>query len=214
MIPVKRFGAAKQRLSPGLDQEPRAALAAAMLEDVLDAIGDATALSEVIVVSGEPAAARAARARGLLLVDDDDSGHSEAAARGAGVALDRGADAVVMLPGDCPLLDASELDAAVARISPRRLAIAPDRHGTGTNGLLVAPPDGIRPAFGPGSRDRHAALGRAAGLEVAVEQLSSLALDLDTPADLEAIRAELADHPGRAPRTAAALGDPFRETGA
>ena len=39
-------------------------------------------------------------------------------------------------------------------------AVIPDRHGTGTNGLLMSPADAIGPAFGPGSCDRH--LDRAA----------------------------------------------------
>jgi 2-phospho-L-lactate guanylyltransferase len=202
IIPVKRFGSAKQRLAPALEPEWRIALAAAMLDDVLDAIGSADALSEVIVVSGEEAARRAARERGVLVVDDDDGGHSEAAVRGVELALELGAEAAAMLPGDCPLLDPAELDAALGRMSPGRVAIVPDRHGTGTNALLLAPPDAITPAFGPDSRRRHEALVAAAGLEAAVEPLPSLGLDLDTPADLDALRAELARDPSRAPRTA------------
>ncbi len=40
------------------------------------------------------------------------------------------------------------------------MTIVPDRHGTGTNALLLAPPQAIAPAFGPGSCERHAAPGR------------------------------------------------------
>jgi len=206
IIPVKRFGSAKQRLAPALEPEWRIALAAAMLDDVLDAVGAAAALSDVIVVSGEGAARDAARERGALVVEDDDTGHSEAATRGVKHALELGAETVAILPGDCPLVDPSELDAALARMSPRRVAIVPDRHGTGTNGLLLAPPDAITPAFGPDSRRRHEALVAGAGLEGAVEPLRSLGLDLDTPADLDALRAELRRDPAQAPHTAAELG--------
>ena len=41
--------------------------------------------------------------------------------------------------------------------------IVPDRHGSGTNALLLDPPTVITPAFGPGSFARHAALAAAAG---------------------------------------------------
>ena len=112
-----------------------------------------------------------------------------------------------MLPGDCPLLDPAELDDAISRVAPGRVAIVPDRHGTGTNALLIAPPEAIAPSFGPDSRRRHESLARDAGVRVAVEALPSLGLDLDTPDDLEALRAELRADPTRAPRTAAALGE-------
>ena len=88
--------------------------------------------------------------------------------------------------------------------------IVPDRHGTGTNGLLLAPPDAIAPSFGPGSCERHRALARAAGVACRVERVPSLLLDIDTGADLDVLRARLAGHPARAARTRAVLGQPER----
>ena len=85
------------------------------------------------------------------------------------------------------------------------MAVVPDRHGTGTNALVLAPPDAIGPAFGPGSCARHAERGQRAGHAVEVERLDSLALDLDTPADLAELIAALGRDPDRAPATAAAL---------
>jgi 2-phospho-L-lactate/phosphoenolpyruvate guanylyltransferase len=95
-----------------------------------------------------------------------------------------------------------------------RVAVIQDRHGTGTNGLLLCPADAIGPAFGPGSADRHRERAERAGFEVVTEPLSSMALDLDTPDDLEALAAELAERPERAPRTAEALAGLGRATGA
>jgi 2-phospho-L-lactate/phosphoenolpyruvate guanylyltransferase len=211
IVPVKRFVAAKRRLEAALEPDSRAALADAMLGDVLAAVERSARLEHVIVVSDEPAVGQAARARELeLLGDPPAAGHSEAAARGVARAIDRGASAVAMLPGDCPLLDAGELDAALARVAPNRVGIVPDRHGTGTNALLLAPPDAIEPAFGEGSRARHEDLARAAGREVAIEPLDSLALDVDTPDDLAALREILRASPQRAPRTAAVIHEPAR----
>ena len=84
----------------------------------------------------------------------------------------------------------------------RYVAVVPDRHGTGTNALVLSPPDAIRPAFGEGSRDRHVAAAREAGIPFAVEELPSLALDLDTPADLVALatRARIRARRGQADR--------------
>jgi 2-phospho-L-lactate guanylyltransferase len=86
-----------------------------------------------------------------------------------------------------------------------RVAVVPDRHETGTNALLMAPPDAIGPAFGEDSCERHLDRAERAGWNAAREQLDSLALDIDTPGDLAELRAVLAATPERAPRTAAAL---------
>jgi 2-phospho-L-lactate/phosphoenolpyruvate guanylyltransferase len=209
IIPVKRFTAAKQRLDAALEPQARESLAAAMLGDVLAAVERSSSLERVIVVSDEPGVRGVARAPGVeLLGDPSDADHSRAAARGVEEALGHDADAVVLLPGDCPLLDPDELDAALSRVAPKRVGIVPDRHGTGTNALLLAPPDAIEPAFGEDSRARHERLARAAGEKVAIERLDSLALDVDTPDDLAALREVLSRSPGRAPRTAALLHAP------
>src|SRR5690242_5229640 len=90
-----------------------------------------------------------------VLRDPADQGHSEAATLGIVRARALGADCAALLPGDCPLLDPSELDSALDRVAAGRVGVVPDRHGEGTNALLLAPPDAIGPAFGPGSRSRH-----------------------------------------------------------
>jgi 2-phospho-L-lactate/phosphoenolpyruvate guanylyltransferase len=205
ILPVKRLAAAKQRL--GLDGERRRTLVTAMLEDVLEAIGEARQVERTLVVTRERAAERIAAAAGAeVIADPADESHPEAALIGIRRALDLGAESVVLLPGDCPLLDPRELDSLLSATGERHVAVVPDRHGTGTNALVLSPPDAIRPAFGEGSRDRHVAAARAAGIPFFVEEVESLALDLDTPADMIALTRELDSGRGRAPRTAKALG--------
>jgi 2-phospho-L-lactate guanylyltransferase len=207
ILPVKRFGAAKSRLAAGIERERRAMLAAAMLEDVLEAIAAARTIERTIVVTAEPHAAELAGAAGAeVLSDFADEGHSEAALAGIAAAEARGADCVVLLPIDCPLLDPRELDRLLTGVPGHYVAVVPDRHGTGTNALVLAPPSAIRPAFGEGSCARHVAAAREAGVPYGVEELASLGLDLDTPADVVALTRELEANPGRAKRTAKALG--------
>jgi 2-phospho-L-lactate/phosphoenolpyruvate guanylyltransferase len=207
ILPVKRFGEAKSRLAGGLDAERRSALAAAMLEDALEAIGAARTIERTIVVTREPRAVELAQAAGAeTLSDFADEGHSEAALAGLAAAEARGAGCAVLLPIDCPLLDPRELDRLLTGVPELYVAVVPDRHGSGTNALVLAPPSAIRPAFGEGSRARHVAAARAAGVPYGVEELASLGLDLDTPADVVALTRELASDPGRARRTAKALG--------
>jgi 2-phospho-L-lactate/phosphoenolpyruvate guanylyltransferase len=209
ILPVKRFGAAKQRLLDVLDRPQRAAIVRAMLDDVLAALGDTRRIERIIVVTGEGRAERIALRAAQRLVtpievlrDPDDRGHSEAATVGIVRALSLGAGCVALVPGDCPLLQAHELDAALERMWPGRVAVVPDRHGSGTNALIMSPPNAIGPAFGPGSRERHLHRASRAGHDAAVERLSSLALDLDTPDDLDELARVLAHSPERAPATA------------
>lgn len=204
---MKRFGAAKQRLAPGMGATHRAELAAAMLEDVLEAIGAARSIERTVVVTSEaPAADLAIDAGAEVLPDPDEDGHSGAALAGVARARELGAECAVLLPIDCPLLDQRELERLLTGMPERYVAVVPDRHGTGTNALALAPPDAIVPSFGEGSCARHVAAAREAGVPYAVEELPSLALDLDTPADVVALTMALERDRGRARRTAKVLG--------
>ena len=204
---MKRFRTAKRRLAPGIDDARREALAEAMLEDVLEAIDGARSVEQTIVVTGDAVAGEIASQAGAEMVPDpDNEGHVGAALAGIARAEADGAACVVLLPGDCPLLDPRELDRLLTGVPAQYVAIVPDRHGTGTNALVLAPPGAIRPAFGEGSCARHLAAAREAGIPFAVEEPASLALDLDTPADIVALTRELEERPGRAGRAAKALG--------
>src|SRR5918992_1550567 len=152
VLPIKSFRLAKQRLSAAVEGGVLAGLAAV------------DGLAEVIVVTAEPLAVRAAEEAGALVVHDpEETGQSPAAARGVDAAVVRGAERVLLVPGACPALEADEVPALRAGGEPApSVAIVPDRHGTGTNALLLAPPGAVAPAFGPGSFARHAAFARAA----------------------------------------------------
>jgi 2-phospho-L-lactate/phosphoenolpyruvate guanylyltransferase len=177
-----------------------------MLGDVLDALRAAGGLDDLIVVTAEPRAAAAGRAAGAHVVDDPlEAGQSDAAARGVRAAIARGAHRALLVPGDCPALDPAEVGRLLEGFPGAGLVIVPDRHGSGTNALLIAPPGAIEPSFGPGSFARHAARGAAAGAVVRVAHAPSLELDVDTPGDLAALRAVLAASPAAAPRTRALL---------
>jgi 2-phospho-L-lactate guanylyltransferase len=207
VLPIKRLDAAKQRLAAGIDGARRRALVAAMAADVLEAVGAARSIERMIVVSGDPLVQELASEAGAEVVPDPaDAGHSEAALAGIARAEAEGAECVVLLPGDCPLLDPRELDRLLTAVPGSYVGIVPDRHGTGTNALALCPPGAIVPAFGEGSCERHVAAAREAGIPFGVEELPSLGLDLDTPADVIALTRALTSEPGRAKRTAKILG--------
>lgn len=209
VLPVKSFGAAKQRLAPALGAGSRRALAEAMLSDVLSSLGRVAELDEVVVVTADPVAEAAALGSGArVLPDTEQAGQSPAARLGVGYALSRGVERVLLVPGDTPLLDPAEVAALLRRADRERLAVVvvPDRHGKGTNALLLRPPEAIAPSFGPGSLARHRGAAAAAGVAHVVAELPSLTLDIDTDDDLNALAAVLARGGDRAPSTRTALG--------
>jgi 2-phospho-L-lactate guanylyltransferase len=211
ILPVKSFALAKQRLSASVEDSLRLALAGAMVGDVLAALAATEAIAATYVVTREPQAAEAALASGAIVIEDgSESGQSEAVALGVRRALADGFQRVLCVPGDCPALDHAELAALLSGHGLRgaEVVVLPDRHGTGTNGLLLTPPGAIEPSFGPGSCERHVSLAAAAGIPCRVEPIPSLMLDVDTGDDLAALREALSQLDRRAPRTRAALGEP------
>jgi 2-phospho-L-lactate guanylyltransferase len=205
ILPVKSFGAAKQRLAESLGAGSRQALAQAMFADVLGALRRTDELDEIVVVTSDRAAESAARGHGVVvLADTVQAGQSQAAEIGIRHALAHGFDRVALVPGDTPLVQPADLAGLLARSGPG-VSVVPDRHGAGTNALVLTPPDAIQPSFGPDSRARHVALAGDAGVPVRVDEVAALALDVDTPDDLAALAAELEQGRGKAPSTRGAL---------
>jgi 2-phospho-L-lactate/phosphoenolpyruvate guanylyltransferase len=208
ILPIKSFGAAKTRLAGLLGSGSRQAVAQAMFCDTLSSLRRVPGLDAIAVVTSDRVAEMAAvGSRVLLLRDDREAGHSAAAEIGIRHAVATGYERVLLVPGDTPLLDPNELAGLLERGEAEQLgvAIVPDRHGTGTNGLLIAPPDGFSPSFGEDSLRRHLDQAESRGLRFAVAPLASLTLDVDTPDDLAEVSEALEQRRGLAPLTRGAL---------
>lgn len=208
ILPMKSFDAAKQRLAALLGAGSRHALAQAMFADVMAALRRTRGLDAVAVVTSDHEAEATLRGERVeVLADDARAGQSAAAMIGIDHALSAGFDRALLVPGDTPLLDPAALDVLLARSEHDDLAaaIVPDRDGTGTNALLIAPPDALEPSFGPGSLERHVEAARTRGLASRLESVESLMHDVDTPTDLADLARVLAAERGVAPRTRGAL---------
>lgn len=207
IVPVKSFDSAKQRLAGALAVGARRSLAQAMFVDVLAALRRVRSVDEIVVVTAEPAAESAARRDATILRDGAQAGQSAAAQVGIRHALAAGRERVLLVPGDTPLIDPVEVDELLERTADDGVAVAivTDRHGTGTNALVLTPPDSIGPSFGPGSLKRHVAAAAAAGVSHRVEHVPTLAHDVDTPDDLAALASALDAGRAGAQRTRGAI---------
>jgi 2-phospho-L-lactate guanylyltransferase len=181
---VRSFESAKSRLGEVLDAEERRALVARLLRRTVHAALATPGISEVLVVSPDPELLAYAATLGARPVPQRSSGLNPAITE-ARAAVPHGGRLLV-LPGDVPGVSAEAIASLLAtgdRVGSPSVVLAPDRHGRGTNALLLDPPGVIDPEFGPDSRAGHAARARAVGAAYA-EVTGPLALDIDTPDDL------------------------------
>lgn len=174
---------AKSRLAPDLPPAARALLARAMFEDVLDAACGSGA-AHVLVVTESPALCALAEERGATVLMTPARG-TNAAAETARVAVAAGGRGVLILHADLPCARSADV---AALLRARGIVIVPDRQRAGTNALLLPAVSMLRPLFGPGSFARHVAAARATGEPWRAAVAPRLALDINTAADLQALR--------------------------
>jgi 2-phospho-L-lactate guanylyltransferase len=186
VVPVKSFAFAKQRLMPLLDRHERAALAKAMLEDVLSALVRSPYLAGTLVVTNDAeATAIALHAGADVLSDLPDDGLVAAVRHAVGrLALGQRAGMLVV-PADVPLIQGAdvELISLRHRSSPAVTLVAAGSDG-GTNALACSPPDAMPICFGDDSFRRHVGAALALGLRPTVLTLPRFARDIDRPEDL------------------------------
>jgi 2-phospho-L-lactate guanylyltransferase len=190
IVLVKGFETAKQRLSPALDPSARERLAR---HDAALALTAARAGDHMLAVCGSAAVAEQARLAGAeTLLESEPRGQNAAAERGIVHATRRGAEAVLLLSSDLPLVTRRAVAGMIAfarRLGEPAVVAAPAFGRGGTNALYLAPPDAISLHFGDQSLGKFEAEARSRGVKFRLYRSRALALDLDEPHDLAALEA-------------------------
>jgi len=187
LIPVKDFANAKQRLASVLDSAERRKLAQAMLEDVLQAVRSWAQRPPVAVVTSAASARRLAQRFAFEVIEDTrNEGETEAIALGTRVCEARAAPYTLVIPGDIPLVEPSELQAIVtaAPDGAEGSVLVPATDERGTNAALRKPAGVFPLTFGEYSFQPHLRAARASGKPCVVLRLPGVELDVDSPADL------------------------------
>ncbi len=190
LIPVKGFRNAKQRLSPLLGAAEREVLAETMFRDVLREVLLARGLAATFVVTGDDRAAEiAASCRAEVIREPAEGGETDAVNFARAVLQRAGREAVLILPGDMPLVRSADIEQMLAQVPgaaiPPFALLVPSHDWMGTNALLLAPPEIIKLRFGYDSFNFHMSQVAARGLPLRYIENERIALDIDEPKDLE-----------------------------
>ena len=190
IVPVKPLRYGKSRLAGTLTEDQRTELNRALLQHTLETLSELKEVDGVLVVSRDPHALTVARSHGARTVQENGQPQLNMALKRATVVAQVYATrGVLVLPADLPLIKKEDILELIKRAAnPPVVVIAPDRHGRGTNALLISPPGLIEYDFGENSFQRHCERVKQAGARLEVVELPSLALDLDIPEDFELIK--------------------------
>jgi 2-phospho-L-lactate guanylyltransferase len=190
VIPVKRLSEAKSRLSTRLSSQERAMLVADLLRRTIGVLQEVEAIERIGVATEEQDLVDS-----FTMVDwlPDMGGLNASLAHAASWATSMNARSVLMLPGDLPLLDGSDIRALLTSgMAAPNITIAPTQDG-GTGAILLSPPGAIAPVFGPDSFRRHIEEAHAARISVRTVVRTGFSRELDTTEDLEYLGSHAAE---------------------
>ena len=186
IVPGEPLRGVKEPFSDVLTDDEYASLNEYLLENTIKTLTEVSEIVDVLVCNRDPTALTVARRFGARTVKEDGTpGLNIALERATAVAQTYGICGVLIIPADLPLLTGENIKSLIENAGePPSVVITPDRHGKGTNALLVRPAGLFEYQYGEGSFEKHCEAARAAGASLKICELSSLALDLDRPEDL------------------------------
>jgi len=184
IVPLKAIKKSKTRLS-ALPPQDRARLTVAMLTNVLVVLKKSNRISDVTVVSADKNVSRLAHRHGADFLSEGRGHGLNRALRLAIRELERRTTGTAMIiHADLPLLTTRDVNKFLSRAQGFQIAIVPCKNGTGTNALLLRPPNAITLVFGKGSFKTHLSLAKKAKLRWTVLKIRGIQFDIDDARDL------------------------------
>lgn len=186
LIPVKDLTRAKQRLAALMTQPERTQLAWAMLENTFAAASLTRSIDRVAIVTLYPPAIELAKKFDMeVILETEQISESASVDFGSREAAKLGAEVVLRLPIDLPLITTEDIETILVADKPEpSVVIVPSRDGTGTNAIMRRPPTLFSSHFGTGSLAKHIAEAERANASCRLLDLPNIALDIDEPEDL------------------------------
>lgn len=201
IVPVKPLNRSKSRLASVLDGKQREALSKQMLEKTLNTLRQVEGIGGILVISRDNAVLSMARRLDVQTVQESGAPElNDALERATQVVTTWEASGVLIVASDIPFMAAKDIEGMLALADqPRIVVIASDRHGEGTNALLLQPPGLIPYCYGEGSFRKHVAATRKINVPVRVYGSPTVALDVDVPADLKLYHEMLTQREAKVP---------------
>ena len=189
LLPIKDLNHAKKRLMGVLTPEERFGLAEAMLKDTIRAVQGVKRAEKVFVVTNYKPAMRLAEEAGWeILHEEEQISESHSVDAASKICAQRGIAALLRVPLDVPLVQASDIDDLLAvECEEPALVIVPSRDGLGTNAILRMPPVLFPSHFGIGSFAKHVGEAERIGARVIFRRSPRLEMDVDDEADLRSL---------------------------
>ena len=188
LVPVKRFESSKSRLSSVLNVVERKELSELLLTNTLSVLTEASAISEIVIVSSDEVAMEIARRNGAkVLRESKDDGVNAAIARADDYSFENGAEATLVIPQDLPLLVAADVNIICRKAeSPHRcLVVCPSIRYDGSNALLRKPSRLLKTSYDEDSFNAHIRAATKVGIPIKVFLSKRIMLDLDTAEDIK-----------------------------
>ncbi|WP_178114723.1 2-phospho-L-lactate guanylyltransferase [Pseudomonas saliphila] len=183
LIPLKAPSQGKTRLSQTLDSRSRTQLIENMLMRVLAALAGSYLVDRIAIVGMLPDRCRA----DIRHLPDPGTGLNGALSAASQQLQATGAQELLVLHADLPLLLSEEVDQFILAGRRQGMALASDHHALGTNAIFLSQPDDFAFSFGPHSLTRHLTLAAARNLQPAMNQAPGLMFDVDTAQDLQTL---------------------------
>lgn len=188
LVPVKDLSRANERLSSVLSKRQRTELAYVMLEDVFSAVGESRLADGRVVVTLDRKAEEMALGRGFDVIrEETQEGESSSVDLACQVCRKMGAESVLVIPGDAPLVTGEDIDFVLQKEKRgKSVVLVPSEDELGTNAILRKPPDSIPSMFGHDSFRKHLEEAEKRYVPYEVCRNRNIGIDIDEPGDIEA----------------------------
>ena len=183
ILPVKALGFAKRRLRDHLSLQERKRLMVELYVTGLRALQEAVPARQVIVVSHDLRVLALAQERGAQPLAQLGYGLNGAVEEGRAWALAAGAEAILVVLADLPLVAGEALRQLLALSrGGREVILAPGQRG-GAHALFCRPASLLKFVFGRDSRRRFMAQAAQVEARLTLFDSPALSLDIDTADD-------------------------------
>ncbi|MEM1689287.1 MAG: 2-phospho-L-lactate guanylyltransferase [Candidatus Hadarchaeales archaeon] len=184
IIPIKDLSLAKSSLQNCLNPEERKKLIMAMLTDVLTSAKRVQSLDRICVLSPNEEILKFASNLGIRTIREPGLSLNPALEFAISRAKAEGADSVLIIPGDVPLITPRDIREIISLAEEEKVVVISPSKDRGTNALLLKPPDVISLKFGGESFPVHLKEAFKTGAKVKIYHSESIAFDIDKPEDL------------------------------